>query len=426
MQFPVFNHNAIIPYIIALAYFFLIVEISLVIHSFLYARRVRKTKRPHYAPKAAIIAPHYGWDAQTEESVKLLLSQDYAGEYAVFFVTHVIDESDFDPSYSHLVRLAKEHSNVRVLLAPNVIDNSLPRSQKVQNLITAITELPDDVEIIAFVDADVTVREDWLRLLVEPLQDPRIGATVGARFYYPHTLNLPSLVEAIWVNFQIGVQGDHRFTMVWGGSNAIRRNLISDANVLQRWENATIEDHNLTHAVRDSKLKVHFVPDCVVITHTANRTWRQVLEFTNRQMIMTYRMGFPAHWALSLVALLPKAIIVFASIPLLPFYFNWPFNFNRLFLLLVLLIPFIEIQTYRIFSLNLPKVLRDMDGVHDNIRMTSFATPISMLIAGLNAVYTVFQDKIIWGGVRYRILSATTCQVLGRVSDTADKQEKDC
>ena len=417
MQFPGFNHNAIIPYIIILAYFSLIVEFSLVTHSFLYARRERKTKRPHYAPKAAIIAPHYGWDAQTEESVKPLLTQDYAGEYEVFFVTHAVGESDCDPSYSHLGRLAEEHLHVRALLAPNIIDNALPRSQKVQNLITAITELPDDVEIIAFVDADVTVREDWLRLLVEPLQDPRIGATVGARFYYPHTLNLPSLVEAIWVNFQISTQGDHHFTMVWGGSNAIRRNLIRDANVLQRWENAAIEDHNLTHAVRDSKLKVHFVPDCVVITHSMNRTWRQVLEFTNRQMIMTYRMALRAQWGLSLVALLPKALIVLASIALLPFYFD------QRYLWLVLLIPLIEIQTYRIFALNLPKVLRDMDGFRDNIRMSSFVTPISMFVAGLNAVYTVFQDKIIWGGVQYKILSATTCQVLGRVSDATDKTE---
>ena len=332
-------------------------------------------------------------------------------------MTHAVGESDCDPSYSHLGRLAEEHLHVRALLAPNVIDNALPRSQKVQNLITAITELPDDVEVIAFVDADVTVRKDWLRLLVEPLQDPRIGATVGARFYYPHTLNLPSLVEAIWVNFQIAAQGDHHFTMVWGGSNAIRRNLIRDANVLQRWENAAIEDHNLTHAVRDSKLKVHFVPDCVVITHTMNRTWRQVLEFTNRQMIMTYRMGLRAQWGLSLAALLPKALIVLASIALLPFYFH------QRYLLLVLLIPFIEIQTYRIFALNLPKVLRDMDGFRDNIRMTSFVTPISMFVAGLNAVYTVFQDKIIWGGVQYKIFSATTCQVLGRVSDATDKTE---
>lgn len=416
------KYDAMIPYVICIAYFFLILEISLVINSFLYARRERRKKREPYAPKAAIIAPHYGWDAQTEQSVKPLLDQDYAGEYTVFFVTHAIGESDSDPSYSHLCRIAEQCPHAHALLAPNVVENSLPHSQKVENLITAIGKLPDDVEIIAFVDADVTVREDWLRLLVEPLQDPRIGATVGARFYYPHTLNLPSLVEAIWVNFQIGVQGDHHFTMVWGGSNAIRRDLIRNANVLQRWENAAIEDHNLTHAVRDSKLKVHFVPDCVVITHTADRGWKQVLEFTNRQMVMTYRMGFRAQWGLSLVGLLPKALVVFTSILFLPFYFNWAFNLNRLWLLLALLIPFIEIQTYRIFSLNLPKALRDVDGIRDNIRMTSFVTPIAMFVAGLNAVYTVFQDKIIWGGVQYRILSATKCQVLGRASDVTDKE----
>ncbi len=411
-----------IPYIIYLAYFFLVLEISLVINSFLYARRERKTNREPYAPKAAIIAPHYGWDAQIEESVKPLLGQDYPGEYIVFFVTHAISESDYDPSYPHLCRFAEQYPHARALLAPNIIDNSIPHSQKVENLITAIGELPDDVEIVAFVDADVTVREDWLRLLVEPLQDPRIGATVGGRFYYPHTLNLPSLVEAIWVNFQIGAQGNHRFTMVWGGSNAIRRDLIGNANVLQRWENAAIEDHNLTHAVRDSKLKVHFVPDCVMITHTAERGWRQVLEFTNRQMIMTYRMGFRGQWALSLVGLLPKAFVTFTSIALLPFYFNWQFNFNRLWLLLALLIPFIEIQAYRLFSLNLPKPIRGVDGIRDNIRMASFVTPIAMFVAGLNAVYTVFQDKITWGGVRYRILSATKCQVLGRTSDINDEE----
>ena len=128
-------------------------------------------------------------------------------------------------------------------------------------------------------------------------------------------------------------------------------------------------------------------------------------------------MALRAQWGLSLVALFPKALIVLASIALLPFYFD------QRYLWLVLLIPLIEIQTYRIFALNLPKVLRDMDGFRDNIRMSSFVTPISMFVAGLNAVYTVFQDKIIWGGVQYKILSATTCQVLGRVSDATDKTE---
>ena len=407
-----------ILYIISIAYFFLIVEIVLIVKSFSYARRERNTKRPSHCPKAAIIAPHYGWNAQIGESLRPLLNQDYAGEYVVYFVTHAVGESNKDLSYPHLLEIAEEHpGNVRVLLAPNVVDNGHSRSQKVQNLITAIAELPDDVDIIAFVDADVVVQEDWLTLLVQPLQDPRIGATVGARFYQPQSFNLATLSEAIWVNFQIALQGNHPLAMVWGGSNAIRRELLDRGKVLDRWENSAIEDHNLTHAVRDLNLKVHFVPNCIAITQTTNRTWKQVFEFTNRQMIMTFRMGFRIEWGLSLIAFLPKSLIVFASILFMPFYFYH--------LCPLLLVPIIEIQSYRFFSLNLPHWLRIAPKMRQTIRITSFATPISVLVVGLNALYAIFQKKIVWGGVGYEILSATTCRVLGRVAVRNNDDEKD-
>ncbi len=381
----------------------------LIINSFRYARRERNTNRSDYAPTAAIIAPHYGWDDQTAENVKRLLDQDYAGRYEVFFVTHAKGESGYDESYPHLLEIAEGHPNVHTLLAPNIVDNSLPRSQKVQNLMTAIETFPDDIEIIAFVDADATIERDWLTLLVQPLQDKRVGATVGARFYFPHTLNTASLVEAVWINFQIALQGDHRFTMVWGGSNAIRRESFEQSKVLQRWANATIEDHNLTHAVKDLKRKVHFVPDCIAITHTEKRTWRQVMEFTNRQVVMTFRMGLKAQWWGTLLALLPKALLVISSIP-------FTFYVDRRFLL-VLLVPFIEIQSFRIFSRNLPRWLRDMPKIRETLRTAALVVPVAMLLAGLNAVYALFQNQIVWGGVRYEILSATKSRVLGRITE---------
>jgi len=267
-----------ISYLLGIVYFGLALEIFFIVRSHLYARRERNTKRPDYVPKAAIVAPHYGWDAKTEEHVKRVLDLDYAGTYEVFFVTHKIGESGYDVSYPHLLKIAEEYPNAHVLLAPNIIDNALQRSQKVQNLITAIAALPDDVEIIAFVDADALIQRDWLTLLVQPLQDRSIGVTVGTRFYLPYTNNLASLVEATWINFQIALQGDHPLTMVWGGSNAIRREFIKEGRVLERWENAAVEDHNVTHAVRDFKLKVHLVPDCITICRTEGRTWKQILE----------------------------------------------------------------------------------------------------------------------------------------------------
>lgn len=391
-------------YIIAIAYFFFLLELLLIGNSFLYSRRERKTARPAWTPKVAVIAPHYGWDDDTAAHVKGLLQQDYAGEHDIFFVTHRKGDAAYDVSYPALQKIAESAPNAHVVLASNIIDNSLPRSQKVQNLMTVIAMLPDDVEIIAFVDADVAIREDWLRLLVTPLQEEEIGATVGGRFYAPQTWNFASLVEAIWVNFQMGLQGDHPLSMVWGGSNAFRREMLEKAQILKRWENATIEDLNTTRAVRDVKLKVHFVPDCVAITRTANRTWQEIVEFTNRQMIMTLHMGLWAQWLGSLMIFLPKAVLVFGAIP---------FLFYQRELLPVAFIPFLEAVSYRVFCLNLPRWLREMPKMQETIRISSYATAFSMLLAGLNAVYAIFQRKIVWGGVRYEILSATTCRVLG-------------
>ena len=394
-------------YIITTAYFFFIVELLIISRYFLYARRERNRKRPDYTPKAAIIAPHYGWNAETEEHAKGLLHQDYAGEYEIFFVTHQKLDSGYDVSYPHLCQIAEPHPNVHVLLAPNIVDNDLGRSQKVQNLLTAIEKLPDDIEVIAFVDADVAIQKDWLTLLVNPLQEPEIGTTVGGRFYFPQTWNIASLAESIWVNFQMSFQGDHLHTMVWGGSNAFRREMLEKAKILQRWDQATIEDLNTTLAMRDAKHKVHFVPDCVAITHTANRTWNQIFEFTNRQMIMTFHMGLWVQWLVSLLLCLPKGICVFGSLP---------FLFYRRELLPVIFIPFLEALSYRFFSKNLPRWLQDMPKVRQTIGVSSYVTSVGIFLAGLNAVYAVFQRKITWGGVRYEILSATKCRVLGAVN----------
>lgn len=398
--------------IIITTYFLFILEVLLISQSFFYTRRERKAERPSYTPKVAIIAPHYGWDDATAEHATSLLHQDYDGDYRIYFVTHDMDGSGYDVSYPHLQELVKDVPYADVYLAPNIIDNNLPRSQKVQNLITVIEKLPQDVEVIAFVDADVSIQKDWLKLLVTPLQDQSIGATVGGRFYFPQTWNFPSLVEATWVNFQMALQGDHWLTMVWGGSNAFRREFLEKGQILQRWEQATIEDLNTTRAVRDVKKKIHFVPDCVAVTRTSNRTWGQIFEFTNRQMIMTRHMGLWAQWFGCLFLFLPKAVLVIVSIP-----FAMPFVGSQPGLLPVVFIPFFEVIGFRLCCRNLPQWLHDMPDVQDTLRISKYAAPFSIFLAGINAFYAMFQRKIVWGGVRYEILSATRCKVLGRVKD---------
>ena len=58
-----------------------------------------------------------------------------------------------------------------------------------------------------------------------------------------------------------------------------------------------------------------------------------------------------------------------------------------------------------------------MPKIRETLRTASLVVPVAMLLAGLNAVYALFQNKIVWGGVRYAILSATKSRVLGRITE---------
>ncbi len=397
-------------FLIGIAYLLLSLELSILVRSFIYARRERKRRRPSYSPRTVILAPHYGWDDQIERNAKLLLEQEYRGEYQVYFITHTSGDSGPDSSYAHLKKLEEEHPGVaRVVLAPSIIDHSLPRSQKVQNLLTAIDRLEDDVKVIALVDADSRVRPDWLRSIVEPLQDERIGATVGARYYVPQARRLPALVESVWINFQFLWQGDHSQAMVWGGSTAMQLRTFRKGDVSRRWKRTAFEDHQLTHSMRELGLKIFFAPACVVVTETIDRSWGQVMEFTNRQVLVTYRMGLRAQWTMVMATFVPKALIILG---LLPFALDSPGR-----LAAILAIPFVEGVSYFISGFNLPEWLRSESRVASSRYIGSCIVPIAMLIAVINAINALFRSEIVWGGVRYMIPSESECRVMGRESD---------
>lgn len=397
-----------IPTLIVIAYILVFLEFLILTGAFRFGRRERKRSacRADYAPRAAILSPHYGWDEQTERNARFLLAQDYPGDWEVVFITHKRDGDTPDPSYEPLRALAAEHGRARVLLASNIVDQKLGRSQKVENLLTAVRRLDPEIEVLAFVDADSRVRPDWLVNLVQPLQEDRVGATVGARYYVPHTRNLATLVESVWINIQLLWQGDHPRGMVWGGSNAMRRELFERADVAGRWENAPFEDHHLTNAVRDLGRIVHFAPEVIVVTEMFERSWAQVLEFTNRQIIVTYRMGLKTPWAMILLMYLPKALIVMG---LGAVYWNHP-----PYLIAIAGIPVIDFTMCFVSFWILPRWLRREPKVLGSHILASLLCPLSMLVAIINALNALFRSEIVWGGVRYVIPSATECRVVGR------------
>lgn len=384
-----------------------LVEMGLLLQAHRYAGRERARKWKRYAPKVAVIAPHYGWDAQTEANVRRLLNLDYPGEYSVHFVTHRVGVGGADESRGPLERIAAESPQARMVLARNVVEQGLQRSQKAENMLTALAGVDEDVEVFAFVDADARIERDWLTRLVEPLQDPAVGVSTGARFYAPVVPSMASYIEAIWVNFQIALYNDRRIGMVWGGSAAIRRAVFEEGGIGRRWERATFEDQHITRTMMDLGRRIHFCPDVVPIHFTEERRWEQVIEFTNRQMAVTFWNRLYLSWVLSLTLLLPKGILFLVTVPLVLFE---PARFWPL-----LLVPVLESLSYLLFTRSLPESLRHDSRIRRSMILTTVAVPAALLLGGINGACAVFKRSIVWGGVRYTHRGDDGCRVLGRV-----------
>ena len=123
---------------------------------------------------------------------------------------------------------------------------------------------------------------------------------------------------------------------------------------------------------------------------------------------MTYWMRHKIQWAILFVTAVPKTLILMSA----PFLV-----FSSRTAMLLFLIPLLEIHCYRHSFSALPEEIKHNQQIQENIKRTSFAIPISGFIAAINAVWAIFQNEIVWGNVRYKILSDTECQVLGRVAD---------
>ena len=119
-------------------------------------------------PRVSIVVPFYNQEHVVEQSVRNLLSQDYPTELINFIF---IDDGSTDRTAEILDRY---NSDPRV----NVITFSENRGRSTSRN-AGITA--SDSQLIGFLDGDMTVEPDWLRLLVGLLNDEVVGAMGDSR-----------------------------------------------------------------------------------------------------------------------------------------------------------------------------------------------------------------------------------------------------
>jgi ceramide glucosyltransferase len=260
--------------------------------------RALRTIGPHRTalgtgrPPVSVLAPCRGVDDHFESSVQGLLSQAYT-RYEVLFLV----ESTADPAWYMLTRILAGAPGARTSLI--VTGSAEGCSQKIHNLLVGLEHIAAETSVLAFVDSDVQVHPQWLEALVAALDDVAAGATSGYRWYVPCGRNLAGGLRSAWNAATLSLMAHPRYGFAWGGSSAIRREVFDKLRIRDAWSHGLSDDLLLTQAVRAAGLNIPFVPACVVPT-VEPCTWRQLLEWTNRQVTIG-RVYVPRSWGASLL-----------------------------------------------------------------------------------------------------------------------------
>jgi cellulose synthase/poly-beta-1,6-N-acetylglucosamine synthase-like glycosyltransferase len=258
-----------------------------------YARRRAMADAGFYAPRTAVLCSCKGLEPGLERNLTTLTEFDHQN-YEVFFVL----ASESDPAYAIVKRVAAtSRPKAHVLVAGAPVDCG----EKVNNLRFAIEQLPSDFEFLAFADSDGRPGKSWLKRLVSPLSDSRIGATTTMRWLIPNRGDFPTALLAAWNAPIVTMLSEKGKNFCWGGGTAIRRSLFDQLGVVEEWKSSVSDDYSLTRLLHQAGRSIMFLPDCLTVSYV-EATFASLLEFTNRQILITrvyaekmWAFGFATH-----------------------------------------------------------------------------------------------------------------------------------
>jgi cellulose synthase/poly-beta-1,6-N-acetylglucosamine synthase-like glycosyltransferase len=401
---------------------------------FNYVEKELRVTPDSYLPKVSVILPCKGLDPGFAENIRKLLQQDYkkeSGNSPGFEVIFAVAEVT-DPAYAILNEICSESKHINTKLIVAGIDSR--RAQKVNNQLCALKEVSPDTEVFVFVDSDVIARDDFLKYLVAHLQDSKVGATTGYRFYIPFGHGWASLVRAIWNRMSAWEMANPSYSFAWGGAMAITRENFERAQVYESWDRSCDDDLALTTAVKDLGLAVRFVPQCLVFTQ-GDGSAEEIIEWTNRQLILT-KVYYPKLWrkAIYRAVILTAWLLGVLAAAFLTVFNPTPEHYQALVAGLAL-IPIEFLFLLKAQNLWRRVLLADMQQIdsshhldstessksaaaHEELATLSraydssfwkftLALPLAHLILPWMTLYSIITNRIRWRGINYELRSPT-------------------
>ncbi|HEY0704074.1 MAG TPA: bacteriohopanetetrol glucosamine biosynthesis glycosyltransferase HpnI [Candidatus Acidoferrales bacterium] len=258
---------------------------------------------PDFAPPISILKPVYGLDRETYENYASFCAQIYP-EYEILFGAS--DEQD--PAVSVIRKLIQDFPDrpIRLLIG----SERLGVSDKVNKLCRLAREAKHEILIVS--DSDVFVGPDYLRAVVAPFADERIG---GVTCLYRGLTDgsLAANLEALGnsTDFAAGVLVAWLFSEVnfmLGATMAVRKTCLDEIGGFESMVDYFSDDYELGNRIAAKGHRVELIPQAVSIVYP-HQTMRQAFVHQMRWNL-SIRFSRPAgHLGLIFTQGLPLAII---------------------------------------------------------------------------------------------------------------------
>jgi ceramide glucosyltransferase len=219
---------------------------------FLHERNISTTGSLGKTPPVSILKPLKGTDPGMYESFRSHCVQDYP-QYEILFG---INDAD-DPAAEIVKRLRREFPKLSIELV--VCPKNLGPNTKVSNLAQMFPSAR--YELLVINDSDIRVEPDYLRRVIGPLADPKIGMVTCLYRGIPAS-TLGSKLESLGIStdFSAGVlvarQVESGIHFGLGSTLALRRHDLEAIGGFQAFVDYLADDYEIGHRISELGIQV--------------------------------------------------------------------------------------------------------------------------------------------------------------------------
>ncbi len=280
-----------VAFAIALALQFLLVSI--------FALKVQKNRKASVKweeknisewPYAEVILCLRGVDSTLTKLLSSLSRQNYKGQWQLSIVIDSQEDeawkvvNDLITSFSYRQEINPSWSNVKI---QPLRDKPKKGSRKSASLLQAFNELNQSSSLISIIDSDADISESWLQTLALGCCQKNIGAVSGNRWFIPRKNSLTGWTRAVWNAGAIVMMTI--LDIPWGGSLAVRREVIDHGLWTNLLEHSLCEDTSLIKPLREMKLKYFYSPNLLIVDRSDEISMSELSRWIARQ-ILTARL----------------------------------------------------------------------------------------------------------------------------------------